>query len=65
MTGVQTCALPIFLHDLEHYIYHAGYGPTNETMGRFVRQLFGQVDYKQIQNAKGKTQRIERVARTA
>jgi serine/threonine protein kinase len=53
------------LHDLEHYIYHAGYGPTNETMGRFVRQLFGQVDYKQIQNAKGKTQRIERVARTA
>src|ERR1043166_3283819 len=22
------------LYDLEHYIYHSGYGPTNETMGR-------------------------------
>ncbi len=30
------------LLDLEHYIYHSGYGPTNETMGRFIRQLFGQ-----------------------
>jgi eukaryotic-like serine/threonine-protein kinase len=30
------------LYDLEHYIYHSGYGPTNETMGRFVRELFGQ-----------------------
>ncbi|KAF0176584.1 MAG: serine/threonine protein kinase bacterial [Limisphaerales bacterium] len=53
------------LHDLEHYIYHAGYGPTNETMGRFIRQLFGQVDYKQIQNSKGKTERIDRTPRVA
>jgi len=30
------------LYDLEHYIYHSGYGPTNETMGKFVRELFGQ-----------------------
>jgi serine/threonine protein kinase len=30
------------LYDLEHYIYHSGYGPTNETMGRFIRELFGQ-----------------------
>jgi eukaryotic-like serine/threonine-protein kinase len=30
------------LYDLEHYIYHAGYGPTNETLGRFIRELFGQ-----------------------
>ena len=29
------------LYDLEHYIYHSGYGPTNETMGRFIRELFG------------------------
>jgi serine/threonine-protein kinase len=28
------------LYDLEHYIYHSGYGPTNETMGRFIRELF-------------------------
>jgi serine/threonine-protein kinase len=30
------------LYDLEHLIYHKGYGPTNETMGRFMRELFGQ-----------------------
>ncbi len=28
------------LYDLEHYIYHGGYGPTNETLGRFIRDLF-------------------------
>jgi serine/threonine protein kinase len=28
------------LYDLEHYIYHSGYGPTNETMGKFMRELF-------------------------
>src|SRR5438132_3225581 len=31
------------LYDLEHYIYHSGYGPTNETLGRFIRELFGQM----------------------
>jgi len=30
------------LFDLEHYIYHSGYGPTNETMGRYMRELFGE-----------------------
>ncbi|HPY31930.1 MAG TPA: serine/threonine-protein kinase [Verrucomicrobiota bacterium] len=30
------------LYDLEHYIYHAGYGPTNETLGKYIRDLFGQ-----------------------
>jgi eukaryotic-like serine/threonine-protein kinase len=29
------------LYDLEHYIYHSGYGPTNETLGKFMRELFG------------------------
>jgi eukaryotic-like serine/threonine-protein kinase len=53
------------LHDLEHYIYHAGYGPTNETMGRFIRQLFGQLDPKQVQNTKGNTVRIDRTVRVA
>jgi serine/threonine-protein kinase len=28
------------LFDLEHYIYHKGYGPTNETLGKFIRDLF-------------------------
>lgn len=32
-----------FLYDLEHYIYSAGYGPTNETLGRFMRDLFNQM----------------------
>ena len=30
------------LYDLELYIYHAGYGPTNETLGKYIRELFGQ-----------------------
>ncbi len=30
------------LYDLEYYIYHSGYGPTNETLGKFTRELFGQ-----------------------
>ena len=27
---------------LEYYIYGAGYGPTNETLGKFMRELYGQ-----------------------
>ncbi len=30
------------LYDLEHYIYHSGYGPTNETLGKYMRELFDQ-----------------------
>ena len=30
------------MYDLEYYIYHNGYGPTNETLGKFIRELFGQ-----------------------
>jgi serine/threonine-protein kinase len=30
------------LYDLEFYIYHKGYGPTNETLGKFMSDLFGQ-----------------------
>jgi len=29
------------LFELEYYIYHSGYGPTNETLGKLVRELFG------------------------
>ena len=29
------------LYDLEHYIYHSGYGPTTETLGKFMRELYG------------------------
>jgi serine/threonine-protein kinase len=34
------------MHDLEFYIYGAGYGPTNETLGKFIRELFGQEPVK-------------------
>lgn len=30
------------LYDLEYYIYHAGYGPTTESLGKFTRNLFDQ-----------------------
>ena len=36
--------------DLEYYIYGAGYGPTNETLGKFIRELFGQEAPKQVAN---------------
>ncbi|MBM3847226.1 MAG: serine/threonine protein kinase [Verrucomicrobia bacterium] len=29
------------LYELEYYIYHSGYGPTNETLGKLMRNLFG------------------------
>jgi serine/threonine-protein kinase len=44
------------LYDLEHYIYHSGYGPTNETLGKYIRELFGQtVPVAGAQSAKGNT----------
>src|SRR6267154_687317 len=44
------------LYDLEHYIYHAGYGPTNETLGKFIRELFDQsVPLSAKTNVKGGT----------
>ena len=52
------------LYDLEHYIYHKGYGPTNETLGKFIRELF---DHKIPVVAKGSshgdTQLVEHTAR--
>ncbi len=34
--------------ELEYYIYHEGYGPTNETVGKFIRELFGQEPVKPV-----------------
>jgi len=50
------------LYDLEHYIYHSGYGPTNETLGKFMRELFGQDAARENFN-KGATQLLERTDR--
>ncbi len=36
------------MYELEYYIYHDGYGPTNETLGKFIRELFGQETAKPI-----------------
>ena len=39
--GKRACLwIQDLLFDLEHYIYHSGYGPTNETMGKYIRALF-------------------------
>jgi len=53
------------LHDLEVYIYGSGYGPTNETMGKFIRDLFGQNVPQQPTSAKGGTDVLEHTARIA
>jgi serine/threonine-protein kinase len=52
------------LYDLEHYIYHKGYGPTNETLGRFIRELFGERN-SAAPPVKGGTDILERTARIA
>jgi len=46
----------LLMHDLEYYIYHAGYGPTNETLGKFIRELFDQQPAKTLSpEAQGQT----------
>jgi serine/threonine-protein kinase len=53
------------MYDLEYYIYHDGYGPTNETLGKFIRELFGQnvPVASKIEDAHGKTIILEETAR--
>jgi serine/threonine-protein kinase len=46
------------LYDLEYFIYHKGYGPTNETLGKFMSELFGQIIPSH--QDKGRTTVIER-----
>jgi serine/threonine protein kinase len=52
------------LYALEHYIYHSGYGPTNETLGKFIRELFGQNTPQLPRAGAGNTTRMENAART-
>jgi serine/threonine-protein kinase len=52
-----------FLYDLEYHIYHKGYGPTNETLGKFMRELFGSGDAQQ-DLTRGYTTLLERTATT-
>jgi serine/threonine-protein kinase len=54
------------MYDLEYYIYHSGYGPTNETLGKFIRELFGQtVPAAAAANVRGATELLEHTARIA
>jgi serine/threonine-protein kinase len=54
------------LYDLEHYIYHIGYGPTNEKLGKFIRELFGQaVPPAATQTILGSTKHIKRTSRSS
>jgi serine/threonine-protein kinase len=50
------------LYDLEYYIYHLGYGPTNETLGKFMRELFGQTGPAAISGDQSKTVLISKPA---
>jgi serine/threonine protein kinase len=48
------------MYDLEYYIYHGGYGPTNETLGKFIRELFGQmVPLSASTDLRGQTEVLE------
>ena len=53
------------LYELEHYIYHTGYGPTNETLGRFIRDLFGQASPHSPGEAHGSTIIVDRTTSIA
>ena len=52
------------LYDLEHYIYHSGNGPTNETLGRFIRELFSiSIPSPDTPTAAGSTKHFKRTSR--
>jgi len=53
------------LYELEHYIYNKGYGPTNETLGRYIRELFDQRNGQPTPEDRGSTNVIEHTARIA
>lgn len=51
------------LYDLEYFIYHKGYGPTNETLGKFIRELFREEDDSSAPKTKGGTLKIPAATR--
>ena len=53
------------LYELEHYIYHTGYGPTNETLGKFIRELFGQAHIHTVDESRGSTILLDRTTSVA
>ncbi len=53
------------LYELEHYIYHSGYGPTNETLGKFIRELFGYSEPAPVRENPGSTILLDRTTSIA
>lgn len=53
------------LYELEHFIYHTGYGPTNETLGKFIRELFEQELSQSETDSKGSAILIDRTTSVA
>jgi serine/threonine-protein kinase len=54
------------LYDLEHYIYHSGYGPTDETLGKFIRELFSlALPPADVQIAAGSTKHFRPTSRNS
>jgi serine/threonine-protein kinase len=53
------------LFELEHYIYHSGYGPTNETLGKYIRELFGQNAGHPAELTRGSTILLDRTTNVA
>jgi len=53
------------LYDLEHFIYHRGYGPTNETLGKFIRELFKDETEIRRRDAQGGTMKLNSTRTTA
>src|SRR5205814_5918427 len=53
------------LYELEHYIYHTGYGPTNETLGKFIRELFGQASTQSAFESRDSTVILDRTTSIA
>ncbi|MBI3416762.1 MAG: serine/threonine protein kinase [Verrucomicrobia bacterium] len=43
------------MRELEMFIYGAGYGPTNETLGAYIRELFGQLSTEALTHGRGST----------
>jgi serine/threonine protein kinase len=48
------------LYDLEYFIYHRGYGPTNETLGKFIRELFVVESRASSDPTRGGTKKVDR-----
>ena len=61
--GKRYGAADELLYDLEHYIYHTGYGPTNETLGKYIRELFGETQPTAGPAIKGQTELLEQTVR--